>query len=117
MFESTQQQIGDQGTHDLHGQGILAFTEGALDFEHLLDPLPPVFDGPSFFIQLGHAEDTQIEAIGQDPDQLSIRQLVADNRWEDSLFVMVERVITTAPSKIVTIPMILTRGNASPKTK
>jgi hypothetical protein len=117
MFEGAQQQISDKGTHDLHGQGILAVAERALDLEHLLDPLPPVLNGPSFFVQLDHAEGTQIETIGQDPDQLSVRQLVADNRWEDSLFVMVERVITTTPSKIVTIPMILTRGNASPKTK
>jgi hypothetical protein len=58
MFESAQQQISDKGTHDLHGQGFLAFTERALDLEHLLDPLLPVLNGPSFFVQLGHAEGT-----------------------------------------------------------
>src|SRR5918992_889634 len=85
MFESAQQHIGDKGTHDLHGQGILAFTEGALDLEHLLDPLPPILYGPSFSIQLGHAEGTQVEAIGQDPDQLPIRQLIA-NQTQDHAF-------------------------------
>ena len=45
LFESAQQQIGDKGTHDLHGQGILAVAEGALDLEHLLGPLPPVLNG------------------------------------------------------------------------
>ena len=84
MFESAQQQIGDKGTHDLHGQGILAVAEGALDLEHLLDPLPPVLNGPSFFIQLRGTERAQIEAIGQDPDQLAIGQLVADQPQEDA---------------------------------
>jgi hypothetical protein len=45
MFESAQQQISDKGTHALHGQGILAVAEGALDLEHLLDPLPPILPG------------------------------------------------------------------------
>ena len=42
MFEGAQQHIGDKGAHDLHRQGILTFPDRALDFEHLLDPLPPV---------------------------------------------------------------------------
>src|SRR2546421_12110227 len=82
MFESAQQQIGDKGTDDLHGQGILAVAEGALDLEHLLDPLPPILYGPSFFVQLSPASGTQIETVGQDPDQLPIGQLVADQPQE-----------------------------------
>ena len=84
MFESAQQQIGDKGADDLHGQGILAVAERALDLEHLLDPLPPVLNGPSLFIQLRDTERAQVEAIGQDPDQLPIGQLVADQPQEDA---------------------------------
>ena len=84
MFEGAQQQSGDKGAHDLHGQGILTFPKRALDLEHLLNPLPPVLYGPSFFVQLRYADRAQIEAIGQDPDQLAIGQLVADQPQEDA---------------------------------
>jgi hypothetical protein len=53
MFESAQQQISDKGTHDLHGQGILAVAERALDLEYLLDPLPPILYGPSLLYTTG----------------------------------------------------------------
>ena len=78
MVEGAQQQIGDKGADDLHRQGILTIAERALEFEHLLDPPPPILNGPSLFIQLRDTERAQIEAIGQDPDQLAIGQLVAD---------------------------------------
>ena len=78
MVEGAQQQVGDKGAHALHGQGILTVAEQTLDLEHLLDPLPPVLNGPSFFIQLRHTDRTQIKAIGRDPDQLSIGQPITD---------------------------------------
>src|SRR5919197_22131 len=67
MFEGAQQQVSDKGAHDLHGQGILAVAERTLDLEQLLDP-----------IQLGHAQRAPIKAIGQDSDQLLIRQPITD---------------------------------------
>src|SRR5205823_14718136 len=68
MFESAQQQIGNKGADDLHRQGILTFPDRALDLEHLLDPLPPVLYGPSFFIQLCHAQRAQTQGDRSRPE-------------------------------------------------
>lgn len=79
VFEGAPQQVGDKGGHNLDLQGVLTAAQRLFDFEHGLDPFPPLLDLPAFFVQWGDAQGRQIKAIGQHPDQAAIRQLVADD--------------------------------------
>jgi len=78
-LERAQQQISDEGGHNLDLQGIGTAAQRLFDLERGLDPLPPVFDLPALFVQPGDAVGREIESIGQHPDQAAIGQLVADD--------------------------------------
>jgi hypothetical protein len=77
-FDYPQPQLGNEGRAELEGHGMSTLPQRPLELEPRLDPLPPVFDLPAFFVQPRHTAGRQVKAISQPEHPAVVWQLRAD---------------------------------------